>query len=486
VVLSQELPKQQEKYRALVQDVVANSRGHAEAVIDLYDAITEAHPNDRSPKAMFERFEGLKAMANDDWQAKFVIEVEPPDEQGRWAFTFKIDDTEIYRSDRLQNGPGRYHAEFALRQASAIDPSPEAMFGRFQQLEAAANDDLKVQFKSVVEPLDGEGHWAFAFKIGDTEIYRSDRLQNGPGRYHSEFEPRQTTIQLLQTLGARVTNDTLEQFKADLVENWNTVKASVTPIEWPNSAAKVELRSQLARDYIERGNMQFNEKAGTLELEVDNHALEEMKQTATSEEDKARITAEFNEGKKRNLTAFIRAKFDVGPEDPAFQNIANNILSYVHQGALGSLLGKMRAVVDMDIAVADTHAYRSTFTLSVTNDGNVRVDGDTSMPYMNEPSSDSVGGPDYSKYWFVRQDRFEISPQRLRSTEFAPADDLRIVRRSDTIEFASEGFASLQRQPLQASGSAAFRVLPLPDAAVPAAPQPSGDITTEPPRQIPV
>jgi hypothetical protein len=75
---------------------------------------------------------------------------------------------------------------YDITAASPDDREPRNMFKRFEQLKATAKGDLQAQFKSAVSRL-ADGHWEFAFKIGDTEIYRSDRLRNGPGQYHSEF-----------------------------------------------------------------------------------------------------------------------------------------------------------------------------------------------------------------------------------------------------------------------------------------------------------
>jgi hypothetical protein len=84
---------------------------------ELFNAITTPDPDDRSPRAMLQRFEELKAMVDDDRRAEFRISVTPKDDGGRWTFGFRIGGTEIYHSAPLQDGPGQYWSEFALRRA---------------------------------------------------------------------------------------------------------------------------------------------------------------------------------------------------------------------------------------------------------------------------------------------------------------------------------------------------------------------------------
>jgi hypothetical protein len=184
------------------------------------------------------------------------------------------------------------------------------------------------------------------------------------------------------------------------------VREKYSSIQWPESDAKVGLRDVIHADHIQRSTMHFDEKAGTLTL------------TQGEQGD--------SEANKRALTRFIGRHFKVAPGQAAFQNIANNILSYLPRGAVASMTDKMRDVVG-NAAATDGNAVRSSFKLSVTTDGNVGVAGHT-----------TIRSVDFSSYAFVREEGFEISGEHLRvdPTAFDAKANLVSVDRFDTVNVA--------------------------------------------------
>jgi hypothetical protein len=99
-LLEQELPRQQQRYQAMQQR---------------YQELEDAIKSGGSPKAMFDAFEQFTARVDDRRKDRFTAVVEPLDDKKRWAFAFKIGDAEVYRSARLQDGPGQHRDEFARR-----------------------------------------------------------------------------------------------------------------------------------------------------------------------------------------------------------------------------------------------------------------------------------------------------------------------------------------------------------------------------------
>ena len=356
-LISQELLDQRARYEELKNDLLTNAAEEdKKGITKLYDAITMAVPGDRSPKGIFKLFERLKGMVHDDAKARFECVIERPDDEGRWGFVLKIGDTEIYRADRLQNGPGQHHIELEFERANASEAT--------------------------------------------------------------------------------------EWVRADLAEVWRSArddKDKIVAIQWPNGDAtsSVELRQQIKKDYISRNNVQFDAAAGRLTLEVEGNALDGRLAGVTEGAERDRITTEFQEGKMRALADFIRQRFGVGPEDHlAFQNIANNILSYVQQGLASTLTEKMLAPA-VDKVFVNHKDLRLTSTFSVTADRNVGVDIDIRLPYRNIADRDPdevIGSIDYSKYVVARRLRFEISGDHLSSETFDPKDDLRAVSQVDTVE----------------------------------------------------
>jgi hypothetical protein len=201
------------------------------------------------------------------------------------------------------------------------------------------------------------------------------------------------------------------------------VREEYFSVQWPGNGAdgaEVGFRHTLYLDYLLHGSMQFDDKTGALTVARQGHSMEDNR-----EENMAA------------LTGFIRRHFQVAPGQPAFQNIANNILSYLPRGrSLGEAASTAQAVVG-DTARSSRTASSRTFTMSVTEDGNVGVEGYIGIPYRNS-DGDPVRPVDYSKYRFVRKDSFEISGEHLRvdPTAFDAKANLVSVSRSDAIEWA--------------------------------------------------
>jgi hypothetical protein len=216
----------------------------------------------------------------------------------------------------------------------------------------------------------------------------------------------------LQALRDRVLHGTTEVIKDDFARIWRfTAAAGYAPIRWPNSDATLYLPSRVHMVWIDHNNMQFDEEAGTLTLtQGSGHGGLENKLTS--------------------LTEFIRRHFQVEPGQAQFQNVANNILSYLTRGAAG-LMGM---AVSHD-ACPDLIAARSRFTLSVGVSGSVGVESEISIPYKNQ-DDDVVSLVDFSKYRFVRWESLEIEHLISDPREFDAKANLRSVRRVDTIEFA--------------------------------------------------
>jgi hypothetical protein len=260
----------------------------------------------------------------------------------------------------------------------------------------------------------------------DAGMTRGDlkRLRQGLERQSEE-------LQMLQERVRRMPGDTPQKIKDELVDTWHTVGADIRTIRWPNSDAEVRLRDQICGDYLDdRNNVEFNEEEGTLTLTMgEDAASREKKMTA--------------------LANFIGRHFEAEPGQPAFDNIANNILSYLHQGLSAGMVKKMNEVAN-GAAFPSGNAAPSTYKLSVSKDedGKLRSVGvacDVSTLYQYPPGQRrddaSARAVDFSKYTFVRRQGFEISgdqlSEKLRSDRFDPEANLGFVSRIDTINLAS-------------------------------------------------
>jgi hypothetical protein len=184
------------------------------------------------------------------------------------------------------------------------------------------------------------------------------------------------------------------------------VREEYSSIQWPDSDARVALRDVIHADHIQRSTMHFDERAGKLTL------------TQGEQGD--------SEANKKALAKFIDKHFGVKPGQSAFQNIANNILSYLPRGVGASMTDKMRDVVG-NAAATDGNAVQSWFTLSAAEGGNVGVAGHTTIRSVN-----------FSSYAFVRQEGFEILGEHLRvdPTAFDAKANLVSVDRFDTVNVA--------------------------------------------------
>lgn len=197
------------------------------------------------------------------------------------------------------------------------------------------------------------------------------------------------------------------------------IKEEYSSIQWPDSDARVGLRDAVHAHHIERGTLQFDEEAGMLIL----------------------VQGEQGGGEqnKRALTSFIGRHFEVEPGNPAFQNIANNILSYLPRGEAPELQETARRfaadaarrvrVRPSDVAL---DAVRRRFTLEV-EEGNVVVGANTEIPYRNVGA---IGHFVHSMSKFVRQEGFEISGEHLKvdPTAFDAKANLLQVARYDFVK----------------------------------------------------
>jgi hypothetical protein len=246
-------------------------------------------------------------------------------------------------------------------------------------------------------------------QVQDQEVQRQEVR-----RQRRKLQPQDQELHMLRS---RVTYDTPNAIKDDLAgDRASTIKKYYGP----NGTAKFEL----LQSYMQRYRVQFDSEKGTLAL-----ALGGGQGDKENEADKLAA-----------LAGFIDRHFEVKPRDPAFRNIANNILLYLPPGAPASMARKMQRVANGRLSsyTADD-TVRSTFTLSVSKDGNgnprsVGVACDASAPYTRAADSPV----DFSKYRFVRKESFEISGAQLGADP--PAFDARAnliaVSRLDTIQLA--------------------------------------------------
>src|SRR5262249_34671585 len=114
----------------------------------------------------------------------------------------------------------------------------------------------------------------------------------------------------LRTLRGRLQQGTTEAIKNDLVDRWNNWPWGY-PVIWPSSG-DVSLNFR----FYQRNTMQFHDEAGTLTLTLTLTVAQEGKGDSEQENRAA-------------LAGFIHGHFGVEPGQPAFQNIANNVLSYL-------------------------------------------------------------------------------------------------------------------------------------------------------------
>jgi hypothetical protein len=323
------------------------------------------------------------------------------------------------------------------------------------------------------------------WKVGERAYGKQNRtFENGMTRgdlslLHKELQCQEAQVQRLRD---RVPNDTTEMIKDDLVGNWTSaareqfypiqgfgnaqagprsmeeakegyypieglhdadaglrplryglkegpgdtevvgtrplyeVKEEYPSIQWPSPCGTIGLR-EVVQDQLQCNIIWFYESTGTLTV---THC--------------ARHDCPAD---KRDLTKFVETHFNVKPGHPAFQNILNNILSYLPRGAAASMTDKMLNAA-AGSAAADGGSFRSKFTLSV-RDGNVGVKGYATMRYTN-PDPDP-GAVDFRWYRFVREEGFEISGELLRvdPTVFDPKANLVSVDRFDAVNVATWG-----------------------------------------------
>lgn len=101
-----------------------------EAITELYNSITQPGLHDNSPGDMLDRFCRLRGMAVDDKQSQFQVD-HGRDERGQWQFSFNVGDTQIYRSERMQNSPDHSYDQFRTdhRVREAIDKVQSTVSG---------------------------------------------------------------------------------------------------------------------------------------------------------------------------------------------------------------------------------------------------------------------------------------------------------------------------------------------------------------------
>jgi hypothetical protein len=299
-----------------------------------------------------------------------------------------------------------------------MDDTPEATKDNLAQWlnteygsAAAAAVFRSVHDKTGRLTLDEAGR-PFEVTSGDLELLHQELQQ-------PQYQELKRQHQELPSLRDRVTYDTPEVAKNDLVQSWtSTIEKHYGPKRDAKGGGLA-----LVRDYMQGNTVQFDKETGTLKLTQGIGGF-----------DRADML-----NKSAALEAFIVRHCGVKADDPAVQNIASNILSYVPRGMRRPLAQKM---MDVSQKAAPPAGYelRSTFTLSAKA-GNVVVVGDTSVPFTRN-SYLPKGAVDYSKYRFVRHERFEISGANLKSEPraFNAAANVVPAGRVDTIELA-EGAA---------------------------------------------
>jgi hypothetical protein len=223
-----------------------------------------------------------------------------------------------------------------------------------------------------------------------------------------------------------------------------SARKEYTAVQWPGSDADVQLRTGIYEGFIRgRALVEYDSENGELRMSpLYKYRNDE-------------------ESHKEQLTEFIGRYFEVGPNDPEFSRIANNILSYIR---LGMDEPMMESALDVATGFGAVPAdVRSDFTLKVhmwedtqvpEQDRKVErvvsVRGSTRVSYVNRVDRDAKAlgrvdpskgidlpkDVDLSKYCFVRQEGFVISAERLTSdpAEFDPELNLLSAGRFDTID----------------------------------------------------
>ncbi|MBV8191972.1 MAG: hypothetical protein JO339_32380 [Alphaproteobacteria bacterium] len=234
----------------------------------------------------------------------------------------------------------------------------------------------------------------------------------------------QTLDHNLENLRRSIKQDSEETIKSDLAGTWDSTSNDVREIKCPGSDATVHIRDQVYKDYIQRGDMQFEEGTKNLKLSL----------TPSGAKAVDKIGA---------LTRFIEENFGVKPEDAAFENVANNLLSYLHQGVFGGVTAKAVGLVNgiaADAGTVDGNGVESTFTLSADGNHDIRVSGETHLGYKDTRKELGVTSEmDFSIYKVHRQEQFGISGQNLTSStdKFDAKASLLWVNRYDTVDLAS-------------------------------------------------
>jgi hypothetical protein len=197
------------------------------------------------------------------------------------------------------------------------------------------------------------------------------------------------------------------------------VKEKYHAIQWPNSDATVGLRDSVYEEHVKPDDMRFDLSPWAPGLELIRG------RGGDSEENKLPALANFI-GEHFEM----ESGHPVAPGHPAFQNIANNILSYLPRGEF-TVAAKGREIasgyVHPGARPREGGAIHSRTRLEVTEAGNVRVYDRSSVAFL-----DVVGADDTTTYTLERTDEFVISGEHLvvDPTAFDAKANLVSVKRS--------------------------------------------------------
>jgi hypothetical protein len=244
-----------------------------------------------------------------------------------------------------------------------------------------------------------------------SENLESELTRGGLKFFHREMTKQRREC---RTLNARIPRDAPEKIRDQASQVWQATPGGTDGFQWIDGVTEVQLRGIVADCILER-SMTFDPVWETLKLKN-------------------------NPGKREDnmiaLAQFIASHFEgVGPKQPEFGNIANNMFSYLHPGVPRSMTERMKIVAEGAAEQAGAADDDDSWLRLRKSHGNICVTQEISVRYANVDGA--AGDVDFLKYRFVRSEEVRISPTQLRRDprEFDARTDLAWAGRVETIHF---------------------------------------------------